>query len=195
MTIWDSLGERASKTTAKAVQQARIISETTKLNGLIADEETAINDRYCQIGKMYYMLHQDDPKSEFVEMFASVAASKEKIRMFQVKLQDVRGIVRCEKCGTEVVKGAAFCSSCGAAIPSAKLSESEEVHKCSNCGAKIETYMRFCTSCGKPVAECEDMQQNECAERRICPKCKTQIDGNALFCTECGSKIEEQNAQ
>lgn len=192
MALWDSLGKKASETTAKAVQQAKILSETAKLNSLISDEEKRISNNYYQIGKLYAVIHQNDCEDDFKGMIAAIAESEQKIRDYRVQIQNIKGIVHCEKCGAEVAKGAAFCSSCGAEMPKNDNHIADNNEKCSNCGAKVEKGMRFCTSCGKPMTVLEEtnnvpMKTEE--PKHVCPNCGVEIEDDVIFCSECGTKI------
>ena len=83
MAIWDNIGKKASATTAKAAQQVKILTETTKLNGMISDEEKKINNRYCEIGKLYATIHREDPETELADLVAAVVESERKIKEYR----------------------------------------------------------------------------------------------------------------
>lgn len=192
MALWDSLGKKASETTAKAVQQARILSETAKLNSLISDEDKRINNYYYQIGKLYATIHQNDCEDDFKGMIAAIVESEQKIKEYRVQIHNIKGVVHCEKCGAEVAKGAAFCSSCGAEMPKIENSAVDNTEKCSNCGAVVEKGMRFCTSCGKPMIALEATNSNQTeavAPKHVCPNCGVELEDDVIFCSECGTKV------
>lgn len=44
MVFWDNLSQKASETTAKAMQKAKGMSDIAKFNPMIAEEETQINN-------------------------------------------------------------------------------------------------------------------------------------------------------
>lgn len=116
MALWDSFTKKASETTAKAVQQAKILAETTKLHGMVMEEEKKVSDLYQQIGKLYAEKYADEPGEGFSDLIAQIKEAEEKIAQYRTQIQDVKGVTRCEKCGAEVTKGAAFCSACGTAV-------------------------------------------------------------------------------
>lgn len=152
MAFFDNLGKKASEMTAKAMQKAQELSETTKLNSLISEEEKKINNTYYQIGKLYVSLHSEDSEEAFAGMIASVAEGEQKISGYRRQIQDIKGVQRCEKCGAEVARGVAFCSSCGAPMPKAETpAPTEDQVRCESCGAMVKRGMRFCTFCGKPL--------------------------------------------
>lgn len=148
MALWENIGKKASETTAKAVHQAKVLTETTKLNGMISEEEKKINNCYYQIGKLYVAMHRSDYEADFAGMIAAVSESEQKIKEFRSQILDIKGVLRCENCGAEVAKGMAFCSSCGFAMPKVETFDTSKYEKCPHCAAVIEKGMRFCTACG-----------------------------------------------
>ena len=103
MAFWDNLTQKASQTTAKAVQKAKDLSEVAKLNSLITSEEGKINNTYSQIGKLYMSLHLQDYEDEFSGMINSIIESEQKIRDYQQQIQDIKGVQKCPNCGAEAV--------------------------------------------------------------------------------------------
>lgn len=194
MALWDNLNKKVTETTGKAAQQAKIWSETSRLNSLISNEENRVNNNYCQIGKLYLQIHQDNCEVEFADLAAAVAESEQKIAQYRKQIQDIKGVVRCEKCGAEVAKGVAFCSSCGA--PILKVEKPDDSVKCLNCGAMVKQGAHFCTTCGKPmtVPAAVDALPSEVTEasssERRCPNCGAKAEADILFCTECGTKLD-----
>lgn len=218
MAFFDNLGKKASEMTAKAMQKAQELSETTKLNSLISEEEKKINNTYYQIGKLYVSLHSEDSEEAFAGMIASVAEGEQKISGYRRQIQDIKGVQRCEKCGAEVARGVAFCSSCGAPMPKAETpAPTEDQVRCESCGAMVKRGMRFCTFCGKPLtppaapaapaevpAADSPAVEEPAAETaavevpaadapagRVCPSCGAKVEDGCAFCTECGAKVEQ----
>lgn len=114
MALWDNLGKKTTETTAKAIQKAKELSDITKLNSMISDEEKKISNNYYQIGKLYVSIHRTDYEEDFAGMVLAVKESEDRISSYKMQIQDIKGVIRCEKCGAEVPRGVAFCSSCGA---------------------------------------------------------------------------------
>ena len=190
MALWDNIGKKASATTAKAAQQVKILTETTKLNGMISDEEKKINNHYYEIGKRYAALHRDDPETELAELVAAVVESEKKIKGYRTQIQDMKGVARCEKCGAEVAKEAAFCSVCGAPVPKPAVPVRDDMEKCASCGAMVEKGMRFCTNCGKPmVAVPVQEAPAETPVKAACTICGAELEEDAAFCTNCGNSV------
>ena len=105
MSFFDDLGKKLSQAGQTAVQKTKEMADIAKLNSAISDEEKRIDDNYLQIGKLYVSLHDAEHEAEG------------KIKGYRQQIKDIKGIVKCEKCGAEVSKDAAFCSACGAPMP------------------------------------------------------------------------------
>lgn len=196
MAFFDNLGKKASEATAKAIQKAQELSETTKLNSFISDEEKKINHAYYQIGKLYMSLHRGDGDEAFAGIIAGILEAEQRINAYRTQLQDIKGVQRCEKCGAEVARGAAFCSACGTPMPRAEIVVPEDCDRCENCGTMVKREMRFCTSCGKPMVmpttseTAKSTETGENADEKLCPSCGAKIKNDAVFCAECGAKLE-----
>lgn len=195
MAFWDNLGQKASETTARAVQKAKEMSDIAKLNSMISEEETKINNTYYQIGKLYATMHSHDHEEEFAGMISSLEEAEEKIRSYRQQIQDIKGVVRCSQCGAEVQSGVAFCSSCGAPMPKVQPVDMEDLVRCECCGAMVKKGVRFCTACGKPMVQAARSEPTNTTvvesetTSRVCPNCGAKIEANIDFCTECGTKL------
>lgn len=195
MGFFDDLGKRVTDAGQRAVQKTQELSEVSRINSLISQNESKINNTYYQIGKLYVSIHGNDGEEEFAGMLATVAELELQNAEFKKQIQDVKGVQRCPKCGAEVSRGVAFCSSCGTAMP--KMESKELITdgvKCPKCGAMVKKGMRFCTSCGQtmsspaPQSLADGAEIAESAEK-VCPKCGATITDDSAFCTECGTKL------
>lgn len=217
MAFFDNIGKKLSQAGQTAVQKTKEMTDIAKINGSISDEEKKISGAYYQIGKLYAEKHSTDCEEDFAAMIAGIAESQNKIAAYRKQIQDIKGVVRCEKCGAEVASGAAFCSACGAPMPAAQTPVDDSTIKCSGCGKMISNTMKFCTSCGKPLVEeavsseqpevpksestgdaasapsdsetIEGKVQKEQSVEKKCPSCGAALDEGVAFCTECGTKI------
>ena len=192
MAFWDNLTQKASETTAKAMQKAKEVSDIAKLNSAISEEESKIKNTYHQIGKLYVSIHANDPEEEFVSMIASLEEAEEKVRNYRQQIQDIKGVVRCPQCGADVQAGVAFCSACGAAMPKDQPVKMDELEQCGNCGAMVKKGIRFCTACGQPMVQMEESEPAVVEQEktnRVCPSCGADLQEDLAFCTECGAKV------
>lgn len=187
MVFFNDLGKRLSQAGQTAVQKTKDMTDIARINGLISDEEKAINNNYYEIGKLYVEMHQNDFENDFAGIIATIRESEAKIKNYHQQIQSIKGVVRCEKCGAEVASTSAFCNSCGTAIPKQpEVSlDNDDLIKCTGCEAMIDKNMRFCTSCGKAT-------ENQIVVETVtnkCPNCSVEVSDGVAFCTECGTKI------
>lgn len=193
MAFFDDLGKRASMTTARAMAKAQEISEISKINASISEEEKKVNAAYYQIGKLYVSLHGEEGEENFSSLVATVVECEKKISAYRDQINVIKGVQRCEKCGAEVMIGAAFCNTCGTPLPKAENIPSNDSVKCNSCGATNKTGDRFCTSCGKPMV-LPKLDKQPVKEIRHCEKCGAVVEPGIKFCTTCGKSAlpEEQ---
>ena len=201
VAFWDNLGQKASETTAKAVQKAKDLSDVAKYNSMISEEETKINNTYYQIGKLYLAVHGNDPEPDFAGFVSSIVESNQKIETYKQQILDIRGVQRCPKCG--------------APVPHEKPAVAEDLIKCNNCGSMVKKGVRFCTACGSPMtypatapapaqeaaptpeatpAPTFEMppipeQPAPAVDGKVCPQCGAAVDESLSFCTNCGAKL------
>lgn len=185
MAFFDDLGKKISQAGQSAVQKTKEITEVAKLNGAISDEEKKINYNYYQIGKLYYAMHASDFETDFSGMIEAIKESEQKVVEYRQQIQDIKGVVRCEKCGAEVASNVAFCSSCGAPMPKQTVKENENLIRCSSCGQMVDKDMRFCIYCGANM-------KNSATSKTTCTNCGAELNKDDAFCTECGTKIERE---
>lgn len=195
MGFFDDLGKRVTDAGQRAVQKTQEMSEVARINSLISQNESKINNTYYQIGKLYVNIHGNDGEEDFAGMVATVAELEQQNAEYRKQIQDVKGVQRCPKCGAEVSRGVSFCSSCGTAMP--KIESKEPLIdgvKCPKCGAMVKKGMRFCTSCGQamtsPIPQMQAGDANGVENTaKVCPQCGATITDDATFCTECGTKL------
>lgn len=184
MALWDDLGRKAFDTKTKAVQQAKALSDITRLNAVISEEKKKIENYYYALGKSYAQLHKEDYEEALGEFMLGIADAERIIKESQEQIRDIKGVQTCEKCGAELVKDSAFCRSCGAPVPKPVVPVGPV---CSGCGAPLSDGMRFCVSCGKPVEQ--KTEEPEEVPAGVCPKCGVKLEEGAAFCVNCGTKI------
>lgn len=153
MAFFDNIGRKVSEAGQKMIQKTGEMSDTSRLNMQISDEEKKINAACQQIGKLYAQLHRNDPEPAFQELVESVAKSEEIIRVCRGQIQRIKGVRSCPNCGAEVSAGSAFCAHCGNPMPAETPPASDDILVCAGCGTILEPGMRFCTNCGRPVVK------------------------------------------
>ena len=149
MAFLDNLSKKISNAGQTAMQKTKDITDIAKINNAISEEEKKINNNYYQIGKAYVSLHAADSEPQLAGLVAAIKDSEQKISNYRQQIQDIKGIVRCENCGSEVSINVAFCSSCGVAMPKHNPANHDMI-KC-NCGQLVPFGTKFCTYCGSPI--------------------------------------------
>lgn len=168
-----------------AVQKTKEMTDIARLNGAISEQEKKLSDTYLEIGKLYTLKHSEDYDGDFAPLIAAMKESENKIKEYRRQIQDIKGVVRCEKCGAEIGNNVAFCSSCGAKAPMTSTVEANgNFVQCLGCGASMNKDAKFCTVCGKVVQS----EKIELPSDRVCTFCGAEMANDALFCTKCGNK-------
>ena len=157
MGFFDDIGKKVSDAGQKTLQKTKEGSETVKMNSLIAEEEKRIAEMYSQIGNLYVSKYGEDCEEDFSALVKAVLESRKKIQEYQNEIQDIKGVKKCEKCGSDVRQGAAFCTVCGEPMAKTKEPKNEAEKVCPNCGAKFTDNLAFCTSCGTKLEDKTNM--------------------------------------
>lgn len=193
MGFGDNLGKMVFETTSRAMRQARILSETAKMNALISEEEKKIDNLYFQIGKKYANNHREDYDDELEQLFSALFTYEENIRKYRCHVETIKGIIQCCNCGAQISSNASFCSACGTAISKVLEVETGEYEfVCPCCGYELEEGMRFCINCGQAIAieeEVNDGKDEEETEECRCPNCGALMEDGLSFCIECGAGL------
>lgn len=153
MAFWDNFEKKATDATANVMSKVKGVSDITRLNSMVTEEENRIKDIYFKIGQTYVALYGQNNAPEFAGLLGALKTSQSKIEKYKQEIMDIKGVQKCERCGAEVQNGAAFCMSCGAPIPKVQPQPVNTGRVCKKCGAQVAPTARFCTSCGTPYVE------------------------------------------
>ncbi len=151
MAFFEQLGKKIADAGQGVAQQTKNFTDVAKLNGTISEKEKKINQLYSAIGQAVYAKHKDDADFEAAQSIGEINALLEEIAQCREKINEIKGITKCPGCGTEVPRDAAFCSSCGTAIPHVEPAPepaADTARKCPGCGAEVSADSLFCNSCG-----------------------------------------------
>ena len=152
MALFDDIGRKITQAGQKVVQKTGEMSDTSRLNVTINEEEKKIQNNYLQIGKLYTSVHRNDPEPQFASLVQSILQSEQMIQSCRAQIQKIKGVRTCSKCGAEVSAGSAFCMLCGNPMPVENEALKGKFTVCAGCGTVVSEGMRFCTNCGRPVA-------------------------------------------
>ena len=102
MAFLDGIGKKLSQTGQDVMKKTRNFADSTKLTGMIADEERNINSLYPQIGKAYYELHKNDPEYALSELVGAVNDAFARIEQLNDQIAAINGSQKCPRCGANV---------------------------------------------------------------------------------------------
>lgn len=189
MAFFEDLGKKLTQASQNTIQKTKGIADTAKISAMISEEEKKIRNNYQEIGELYVSLHSEDAEDALALLVQDVKDAQKRITDYRQQIQDIKGYVRCEKCGTEVPITAAFCSGCGMRMNTPIPVPVQDVLLCANCGAALSAGTKFCTKCGTPVEQHEPEQTTATSYVKTCENCGATMDADTDFCTECGKKL------
>lgn len=121
MSFLDDMSKKITDAGRATAQKGKEVADIAKLRSQISEEQKKIREIYEQIGKRYVEELGDAPAESFAEDVDAVKLSQDKIEECRKKIAEIKGVVKCPKCGAEAPNGSAFCSACGAKMPEPEL--------------------------------------------------------------------------
>ncbi len=112
MDFLNKIGDTVVSVGKEASEKVKDGVDATRLSYDISKKKSEINDKYRSLGKKYYAEHRDEKD----DMIVAITAAIEELHEMEKNLANVKGGVRCEKCGAIVPVGSAYCSKCGAKV-------------------------------------------------------------------------------
>ena len=146
--VFESVGKTINDASQTVVSKSKELSDVSKLNSMISDEQKKVDGLYSLIGKKYFEVHPDSQEEGFAEMVSSIKTSLAQLENYKDELQRLRGVRMCPHCGAELSSSALFCSSCGNKLEPI-VNPNQMV--CTNCGAQLTPGSKFCGNCSYPV--------------------------------------------
>ena len=113
MAFFEDLGKKLTKVGEAAAEKTKEVAEFTKANAIILDVQNKLDKAYVEVGKKYLELHPANEEENMKAVVDAVYALEDQLKELRKQLQDLKGTVKCETCGSECDAEAAFCSKCG----------------------------------------------------------------------------------
>ena len=150
MPLFNDLSKKITATTQNVVRGTKDMTDTARLNSLIAEEQKQITGLYLKIGKLYYETNEADMDTQLGKLCFAINAANERIAKYEDGILQIKGVKRCPSCGVDIPINAVFCGGCGSKINNASEKNMAFEHKktCGSCGAEVAENLAFCTSCG-----------------------------------------------
>jgi len=199
MAIYDNFGKRISVFGRDMKRKQEDISSTVRLNNAIKSLETDLTASYERLGRAYYNFRKNGIGSdaETESLVAQISQTEREREALLKETQQIRGVMVCPQCHSEVITGSRFCNSCGFQFPEVVRNKpSGFAGTCPNCGSAIEEGQLFCMECGTkiekpPISEVSQEAEPE-PEWTICPACKSTVKKGQRFCDNCGFDLTQK---
>lgn len=163
MDFFEKVSETLQQAGKTAGQKLKQVNEQAALNSQISAQKKAIEEAYRSVGQGFVHAHMDDEVVLYGEQILAVKKALAEIETMTARLKELKGVVLCPDCGTEVEADAGFCSACGAKVleemaapvhAHAQPPLPQETH-CACCGAEVSQTAAFCPHCGIALNEAD----------------------------------------
>lgn len=138
MAFFEKIGGAITSGVSSTANKAKDITDQTKLSSEINSKKKELNGVYAQIGKNYVegwdAASLEQLKNSAIELSKIVDALVD-------KLNDAKGLKKCECCGETIDNASVFCPHCGG-------KQTVRVNKCIKCHTVLEDGAVFCYNCG-----------------------------------------------
>lgn len=168
MSIFDKASKKVTETVKDLQKKTNESMAIKKLESQIKATEAEIEGIYRAIGESAYAQHAKGEAIEgFEELFAGIAALKERIVRFTGEIDKLNDVRRCGSCGAQVQRTSKFCPHCGAKLEELEEEPEEQPDEevpaaelCPNCGSERKGDAQFCETCGHDFeAEAADSEE------------------------------------
>lgn len=183
----EAMGKNVSKV-------AKDNMEIMKCSSAIDSCEEKIKSVYTEIGKRYYNSGEELSRESFMDLFEVIQFNQRQIEELRDRLQDLKGVMICKECGTELSRDAKFCRNCGAKIEYRDVAPVSAA-VCWNCHSPLNGNEKFCGVCGANVEqtinneEGTETQEIQAEQPLTCPVCGEELKETDVFCKSCGNPV------
>ena len=149
----DDFGKRVEAFGQNIWQKAQKTIDIVGINNDIGAKERRLTQLYAEIGEAYCKAHLEDAQTEFPALCEEAFALTREIDSLQASVLRIKGYRECPACHAMADDTAAYCPSCGTAMPEpapepAPAQEPDEA-RCKQCGEKLDSDDKFCPNCGE----------------------------------------------
>ena len=162
MAFFEKLGETLTNASNSVAQKTQNFAEVNNLNKAVSSNQTAIQNMYVEIGRLYYEAHKEDADAEYASQCQIINDAFVNINSLQEQIRVIKGIAVCPNCGAEVANDSAFCAKCGSQIVAPvnnqgvnqtpvqpEVVQQPTIKNCAKCMSQVPVDSAFCPVCGE----------------------------------------------
>ena len=217
MEFIDKLSAGLTNAGRTVSQSAKNFSDTNALKREISNEKRNIQQKYYEIGQLYYEKYNNDPGCEFFPEVDAILTAMRHIEALEYEIQEVQNrrpeLVTPPVSGSRSYDGrrplAMVCMQCGKSFDAS-------YSFCANCGQKlVEQFGSGAASTAPPVVtpppssvtqdpptdtkvipntpsapvDLKKPDEIPAAPKRCCLNCGAEAADDSVFCALCGTKL------
>lgn len=114
----DDVFSAASDAVRDVSDKGKEMTEKSRLNKAIKNEDVKINNLYMIIGKKFFEANSTAPAG-YEEQFNGIKNAMSEIERLKKDLDGISSALVCPKCGVKISAGQPFCQSCGTNLAAA----------------------------------------------------------------------------
>lgn len=116
MAFFDELSKTLTKVGEATVQKTKEVADYTKANAKILEIQNKLDKAYMEVGKRYLELHPANDEDDMKAVVNKAYELEDQLKKLRKQLQDLKGTVKCETCGSECDSEDVFCRKCGSEL-------------------------------------------------------------------------------
>lgn len=204
MAFFEEMGKVVSQVGNETIRKTRDFSDVTKLSTQISSSEDAMKELFGRIGRKYFEENAMETPEGYSELFQDVHVQMNKIEECRKRINLIKGLICCKKCGSTVSNKSVFCPLCGEKMFEISIADAMGGEVCPSCGALVKPEQKFCTNCGKIIEKPykeetekkeetvakEGISQEKALDKKYCSVCGMELSNEDMFCLICGTKVE-----
>jgi hypothetical protein len=118
MNIFDKVKKGMRESTKTIKELSSDVTEMTRLKVALSKEREQIEESYFNLGKLLYEAYIGDEEMKELpktvkDSLWEIKQAHIRVKSYETKLESLKGIVKCNKCGVVVEEGANYCYNCG----------------------------------------------------------------------------------